>query len=148
MNDSSNPFVYPSPWWLPKDLIELLYRYKQTQEGIDLCNIGKEICGEGRDGYKEAARNFLSPAVALGNVEARYLLACTYYFACPADDKKAFELLTSAVEGGNVDAYELLGHCYMCGWGVTRDSHMAMSIYAEGAKKGNNACERLLQTIE
>ncbi len=90
----------------------------------------------------EAARLY-SSAMALGNVPAKSKLAMLYRSGrgMPAPDPAmAFKLFQEAAQDGFLEAQGNLGVMYMNGETVPADSTKAVSLWKEGAEKGDEIC--------
>jgi len=90
----------------------------------------------------EAARLY-SSAMALGNVPAKSRLAMLYRSGrgMPAPDPEAaFRLFQEAAQDGFLEAQGNLGVMYMNGETVPADPKKAVSLWKEGAEKGDEIC--------
>jgi len=90
----------------------------------------------------EAARLY-SSAMALGNVSAKSKLAMLYRSGrgIPAPDPAmAFKLFQEAAQDGFLEAQGNLGVMYMNGETVPADPKKAVSLWKEGAEKGDEIC--------
>ncbi len=99
--------------------------------------------GKGVKRDAKRAAGLLTVASNLGDDRAMDWLADMYRKGngVPASDpKKAFELYTEAVKLGNLNAQGGLGVMYMNGEHVPPDPAKAVSLWKEGAGKGNPTC--------
>ena len=90
----------------------------------------------------EAARLY-SSAMSLGNVSAKSRLAMLYRSGrgVPAPDPAmAFKLFQEAAQDGFLEAQGNLGVMYMNGETVPADPAKAVSLWKEGAEKGDEIC--------
>lgn len=60
------------------------------------------------------------------------------------DDQKAFYLIKKAANLNYVDAYEMVGNCYLHGWGVEKNINEAKQWFRKGAEKDDSGCQAAL----
>lgn len=60
------------------------------------------------------------------------------------DDQKAFYLIKKAANLNYVDAYEMVGNCYLHGWGVEKNINEAKQWFRKGAEKDDSGCQTAL----
>jgi TPR repeat protein len=110
---------------------------KQRLEGLRL------LYGVGDQGDMARAEELLSEAVALGDDEARgvlagYLMRRQIGYDKAADRRRALELLRAGAASGSARSLRGLGHAYFQGLGVTRSIPRALQNYEQAAHLGDS----------
>ncbi len=92
------------------------------------------------DGYREAEETFNRPEFVNTPV-AQYYLGMIYYhgLGTPKDPKKAFDHMSLAYKGDNLNAAYYLGMMYLNEFGVKRTPFMAMKYLKESANKAKDS---------
>jgi len=92
------------------------------------------------DGYREAFEIFNRPEF-VNTAVAQYYLGMIYYHGLgkPKNPEKAFDCMSLAYQGDNLNAAYYLGMMYLNGFGVKRTPFMAMKYLKESANKVNDS---------
>ena len=61
--------------------------------------------------------------------------------------QKAFDLFKKAANLNHVAAYEMIGECYLHGWGIEQNINEAKQWFRKGAEKENSDCQVALADI-
>jgi TPR repeat protein len=100
--------------------------------------------GKGVEKDPKKAIDLLATSAGLNNVRAMDLLGNIYRKGVPnllePNHEEAFRLFSRAAEMGYLDAQGNLGVLYINGQGVTKDEKKAVSLFQDGAEKGNPSC--------
>jgi TPR repeat protein len=95
------------------------------------------------------AAQWFEKATKLGSSQASVELATVYAEGkgVPKDEKRAFELYTTAAKARNIEAQLRVGDCYRNGRGVRKDTSEAVRWYIKSAKQSNAVAQRNLGEI-
>jgi uncharacterized protein len=108
---------------------------------------------DGNCGLKQSyvmARMLFEKAVAQGDPNAMYCLACLYRTGQGVEqsDEKADELYTMAAEQGCVNAMISLGVMYVKGQGVAQSNELAREWFTKAANKGHENAVKALKLLD
>ncbi len=95
------------------------------------------------EGCMGAPLRALKKAARGGEVEAQFVLGCSYYSGAGVsqDDERAVLWFTKAAEQGHAASQYLLGDCYYNGTGVSQDYKQAALWFTKAAEQGHKEAQ-------
>lgn len=124
----------------PATALEWLRKSADAGLGEAECELGDLYCTGGK--YQEAL-HWLNKAAAQGVGMAQFLLGNCYLhgLGVPADDKRAFALVSKAAEQGVPEAQQYMGRFYEAGKVVARDPETAYQWFSKAAAQSDPAAQ-------